>query len=211
MLDKVLEEISSDIQWRNDELKKIVTITSTLVDDELRLFLKSVIPLLYAHWEGFVVASLKISFKYLNNLKLNSDDYCEIYLTTAYEQTLKSLDDSTGFDKRKKHLVNLYSKFKNQVTLTEKIDTKSNLNFSILEEICKKTNISILKFDGYKEDLNRLVHIRNFIAHGDNAYKFENFEAIQEYIELIENLMLDFQSEVQDLLKEEKYKKEKLI
>lgn len=207
MLNGIFDEITSDISWRTEELKKIEIISSNLLDSNSKIFLKSIIPLLYAHWEGFVVSSLEIVFKYFNDLKLSSDIYCDTYLTTAYEQTLKSLDDSTGFDKRKKHLINIYQGFKKEIKFSQKIDTKSNLNFATLEEICKKINININKFKEYKEDLNRLVNIRNSIAHGENAYSFESFEDIEEYIVLIENLMLDFLSELQDLLKQEKYKR----
>lgn len=207
MLDKVLEEISLDIDWRNEELRKIEIISSNLIDDDLKFFLKAIIPLLYAHWEGFVVSSLKKIFKYLNNLKLNSDNYCDIYLTTAYEQTLKSLEDSTGFDKRKKHLINLYRSFKEEVKLDEKIDTKSNLNYKVLSEICKKINLKNEIFEIYELELNELVNIRNSISHGENAYSFDKYVDIEIYIELIKNLMLDFQSELQDLLKQEKYKR----
>jgi len=56
--------------------------------------------------------------------------------------------------------------------------------------------------------LNKLVNIRNSISHGEDAYSFESFEDIKKYIELLENLMLDFQSELQDLLIEKKYLKE---
>ncbi len=208
MIEKVFEEIQEDITWRNSELKKINNIASNLNNTDLQIFLKSILPLLYAHWEGFVVVSLKIVFKYLNNLNLSSNDYCDIYLTTAYEQTLKSLDNSTGFDKRKKHLIHLYKTFSEQVKLDSKIDTKSNLNFSILQEICKKINLNINKFTTHKEELNELVSIRNSISHGENAYSFESYNDIKKYINLLENLMLDFESEIQDLLKDKKYLKE---
>jgi len=106
-----LEDISADIQWRNNELNSLKLISTNLNDNELRLFLKGCIPLIYAHWEGFVISSLKLVFSYLNSLRLNSENYCDIYLTTAYEQTLKSLDDSTAYERRKKHLVRLYTEF----------------------------------------------------------------------------------------------------
>ena len=204
-----LEDISADIQWRNNELNSLKLISKNLNDNELRLFLKSCIPLIYAHWEGFVVSSLKLVFSYLNSLKLNSKDYCDIYLTTAYEQTLKSLDDSTAYERRKKHLVKLYTEFSKVVKLKNKIDTKSNLTFQVLEEICLKTNLNINKFEEYKEELNELVSIRNSISHGENSYIFETFDDIKKYIELLENLMLDFQSELQDLLKDKNYLKER--
>jgi hypothetical protein len=208
MIEKVFEEIQEDITWRNLELSKIKNIALNLNDTELKIFLKSILPLLYAHWEGFIVVSLKIVFKFLNTLHLSSNDYCDVYLTTAYEQTLKSLDNSTGFDKRKKHLINLYKTFKEQVMLDSKVDTKSNLNFGILEEICKKINLDINKFTTYKEELNELVNIRNSISHGENSYNFESYDDIQKYLNLLKNLMLDFESEIQDLLKNKKYLKE---
>jgi len=207
-IEKVLDEILYDIDWRKIELSQLENISINLKESELRLFLKGCIPLIYAHWEGFVVSSLKLIFTYLNNLKLNSQNYCDIYLTTAYEQTLKSLDDSTGFERRKKHLVRLYSEFSKSVKLDTKINTKSNLSFKILEEICLKTNLNFNKFEEYKDDLNELVNIRNSISHGENSYIFETFDDIKKYIELLENLMLDFHSELQDLLKDQKYLKE---
>jgi hypothetical protein len=199
-----LDDISLDIEWRKSELSKIEEIAYNLNEVELKIFLKSCIPLIYAHWEGFVVSSLKIVFKYLNTLRLNSEQYCDTYLTTAYEQTLKSLDESTAFEKRKKHLVTLYKDFSNTVKLNTKIDTKSNLTFKVLMDICLKTNLDIDKFKEYEDDLNELVRIRNSISHGENAYTFESFEDIEKYIELLENLMLDFQSELQDILTEKK-------
>jgi len=208
MDNKVLQEIDADIAWRKIELNQIECIANSLNETDLKFFLKSIIPLLYAHWEGFVVSSLEILFTYLNKLNLNSSNYCDIYLTTAYEQTLKSLDDSEAFDKRRKHLINLYKKFSEEVKLNKKIDTKSNLNFGILQEICKKTKLNIDKFKIYEEELNKMVNIRNSISHGENSYVFETYNDIQKYIDLLENLMLDFQSELQDLMLNKKYLKE---
>ena len=206
--EQVLDDISLEIEWRTNELAKLEAISHSLYEEELKIFLKGCIPLIYAHWEGFVVTSLKNVFKYLNSLSLNSRQCCDIYLTTAYEQTLKSLDESTAFERRKNHLTALYKNFLNIVKFNTKIDVKSNLTFKILEDICLKTKLNINKFNDYKEDLNKLVNIRNSISHGEDAYSFESFEDIKKYIELLENLMLDFQSELQDLLIEKKYLKE---
>jgi len=204
----VLDEISEEIDWRKSELSKLKEISTHLNQDELKIFLKGCLPLIYAHWEGYVIQSLKNLFQYLNRLELTSEKFCDVYLTTAYEQTLKNLDESKSFEKRKKHLLNIYNNLTKKVSLDTKIDTKANLKFEVLKDICIKTNLNFNKFIEYKEDLNKLVHIRNSISHGENAYTFENFNDIQKYIDLLENLMLDFYSEIEDLLKEKKYLKE---
>ncbi len=205
MIEQLFDEIQADIDWRLDEFKKLELISKHLSGDELKIFLKSIFPTIYAHWEGFVISSLKLIFKYLNNLELSCDKYSNIYLTTAYEQTLQSLDSSTQFEKRKKHLNSLYNNFNNKVSFGEKIDTKSNLAYKVLIEIAIKIDIRIEKFESYKQELNDLVNKRNSISHGENAYNFNSFNDIQKYMDLSENLMLDFYSELQDLLNEKKY------
>lgn len=207
-MDKVFETIQSNIDWRLAEFNSIEGVLLVLDGKQQKIFLRNTVPAIYAHWEGFVVSSIEIVFVYLNELGLTNQDYCYTYLTTAYEQTLKSLEDSSEFDKRKKHLTTLYDKFGNTVSFTGRIDTKSNLGFTVLTEICKKTNLKIASFEDYKLDLNKLLNIRNSIAHGENSHVFEKFNDIEKYISLLENLMLTFKNEIQYLLENEKYRKE---
>jgi hypothetical protein len=94
-----------------------------------------------------------------------------------------------------------------KVKFENKIDTRSNLKFEILEEICEKLNINIAKFKEYKSVLNRLVDIRNSIAHGENSFVFEDYDSIQEYVVLLEKLMLIFVQEIKEFLEDEKYKR----
>jgi hypothetical protein len=212
MTNEVIENISTNITWRLEELREFENIIENLSGDNyeqhIKIILKSMIPMIYSHWEGFITSSMKHVFKYLNTLALNSDMYCYNYLTTAYEETLKSLDDSSGFIKRKKHLVNLYEKFSENIKFGTKIDTKSNLKSNVFEEICIKTNIDFNKFEGYIEDLDMLVNIRNSIAHGDTqSIVFQEYDDVKKYIDLLENLMLDFSQEIQELLENKKYKR----
>lgn len=216
-MNKVFDLIQGDINWRLSELKEYENIVTNLgsndlendkYDAQVKIVLKSAIPIIYAQWEGFVINSMKTVFEYLNGLKLNDEYYCYTYLTTAYEQTLKSLGDSSKFEKKRKHLTTLLAKFGNTVSFTEKIDTNSNLNFKSLTEICEKTNLTITSFEDYRADLDKLLHIRNSIAHGENSHVFTEFNSIEKYITLLENLMLTFMSEIQNLLENEKYRKE---
>ncbi|AYQ57645.1 hypothetical protein MS2017_1987 [Bathymodiolus thermophilus thioautotrophic gill symbiont] len=206
-MNKVFDEIQEDIDWRLEELGNIKDILTALDEKQRTIFLKNMIPAIYAHWEGFVANSIKVVFNYLNNLNLTDKDYCSTYLTVAYEDTLSSLDGSSGFDRRKRHLVNLYGKFNKNIKLPEKLNLKSNLNFKTLEEVCQKTKLEIENFDQYKRTLNKLLSIRNSIAHGENSYVFEDFKKIEEYIGFLENIMSTFKEEIQDLLQNKKYRR----
>jgi hypothetical protein len=207
---EILQEIEIDKDWRNSELKKIEIICQKLDDSELnKLILKSTIPMIYAHWEGFAVTSLRKVNRYLNSLKYNYNDFHINLLTNAYEKNIKSLESSLGYDKRIKHLNIIFEQLTNSVEFSTKIDVKSNLKFQVLKEICLKFNLNINSFEEYKIDLEELLKIRNSIAHGENAYLFEKYENIQKYITLLSNLMDILHIEIEDFFKNEKYKKDK--
>jgi len=209
MYEQTVQNIIDDISWRMAELNQIQIASEKLSDDENKVILKSAIPLIYAHWEGFMVSSIKSVFDFLNRSELESYSLCDNLLTTAYEQNLTSIVDSGGFSKRRTHLKTIKSLLAKKVKFEQKINTKSNLKFEVLEEICEKLNIAVLKLQEYKPILNRLVDIRNSIAHGENSFIFENYNSIQEYVELLEKLMIAFAQEVKEFLENEKYKRRK--
>jgi hypothetical protein len=209
---QVIEEITFDIESRLEELHQIEELCLELNDSQNKLFLKGCVLTIYAHWEGFVKYSLGKIIKHINTFDIQIQDYCFNYITFAYESSLKSLENSTSFDNRKKHLQQIYTNLKNNsLRIGANVDTKSNLKFDILKKICGKLNIQINKdFESnYKNDLNALVNIRNSIAHGDggSAYEFSEFKEIEKYLNLLENLMLDFISLLDELLQQENYKR----
>jgi hypothetical protein len=217
MIDNLFDDISNNKEWRLIEIREFENIINNIsvfdsglnsYDTQVKIILKSMLPMIYAHWEGFVKVSVEIIFRHLNLLELPADKYSGIYLATAYEQDLNKTPNIVNFERRIKHLNCFYDKFNYYVNFGLKIDTESNLNYKVLTKICKRLNIDNNKFSEYSKDLNKLLEHRNAIVHGENSLPFERYEEIKPYIELLENLMLDFESEIQDLLKDEKYLKE---
>ncbi len=217
MIDSLFDDISNNKEWRLKELREFKNIINNIsvfdnnsdsYDTQVKIILKSMLPMIYAHWEGFVKVSTEIIFTYLNVLKLPVSEYNGVYLATAYEQDLNKIHEIVNFEKRIEHLNCLYNKFNYHVDFGLKIDTESNLNYKVLTKICERLNLDNNKFIEYSEDLNKLLGHRNAIVHGENSLPFEHYNQIKPYIELLENLMLDFESEIQDLLKNKKYLKE---
>lgn len=61
MLNKVLNDINSNMTWRLNELREFKNIANKLNDYQAKILLKSLIPMVYAHWEGFVVSTIRHS------------------------------------------------------------------------------------------------------------------------------------------------------
>ena len=211
MYKRILEEIEADKDWRNLELTNIKIICQKLDNRELnKLILKSTIPMIYAHWEGFVVTSLRKVNRYLNSLEYSYSDFHINLLTNAYEDNIKNLDSSLGYDKRVKHLNIIFEKLTNSVAFSTKIDVKSNLKFQVLQDICMRFNLNINSFQEHKRDLEKLIQIRNSIAHGENAYSFEKYEDIEQYTTLLSNLMDILHIEIEEFFVDKKYKNRKI-
>jgi len=211
MYKRILEEIEADKDWRNLELTNIKIICQKLDNKELnKLILKSTIPMIYAHWEGFVVTSLRKVNRYLNSLEYSYSDFHINLLTNAYEDNIKNLESSLGYDKRVKHLNIIFEKLTNSVAFSTKIDVKSNLKFQVLQDICMRFNLNINSFQEHKRDLEKLIQIRNSIAHGENAYSFEKYEDIEQYTTLLSNLMDILHIEIEEFFVDKKYKNRKI-
>ncbi len=172
----LIDELHLNKEWRIEEIKKIGMTIENFIDMEFQpLFFRSLIPMIYAHWEGFIVSSIKKYFECLNSYNFSIEDMDINYIATALEEKLENIVKSQNFDKRKKHLRILLSCLNNKVKFNnKKIDTKSNLNFDVLMIICEKLKFNKKRFKDYELDLNELVNIRNAIAHGDTpAFEFK--------------------------------------
>jgi len=205
----ILLEIEIDQEWRILEFENIKLICDSLRKEELvQIILKYTIPMIYSHWEGYVVTSLRKVNRYLNSLQYTSNEFNIHLLTLSYERNLKALEQSLAYKSKLSNLDIIMNKLTEDVSFEEKIDVKSNLKYKVLEDLCFKFNLNIDNFKEYENKLERLMRIRNGIAHGETAYKFNQFEEIQEYIDLLLNLMNQFNCEINTFLTNKKYLKE---
>jgi hypothetical protein len=67
-----------------------------------------------------------------------------------------------------------------------------------LGELCNVFLLDVEDFSKYENDLDRLVDIRNKIAHGENAYLFE-LPQIEKYFELLENICEIFLNNIEKI------------
>lgn len=202
----IIDEIQINNNWRELDFAKFKIIHSTLNSDLQPLFLRMCIPMIYAHWEGFVVSSLKTVIETLNKKELKHDEVKVNIFVLAIQEKFNYLKGKQSFVQKCQFSENFISRLENKLSFNKKIDTKSNLNFTVLQELCEIFGFSINEFNEYELELNKLVNIRNSIAHGENSYVIQ-LENIEKYIMLITNLIFTFENEIDKFIKEKKYSK----
>ena len=206
-IDNVNVELTEEILWRYKELKNIKKLYFANIKkktisigniqkiihentSESKYILRSSIPLIYAHWEGFFKKYIDLFNLRLNIFSVNYNKLDNILLSilTKDKHTIK----------HKK------SDFKFTEIL---IDTESNLSWKVIEKFAIKYNFNTKRLASYQDKINQLLKIRNGISHGENAYHFENFVKIQEFIDLILKLMIILKNLVIDCLQYKNYYK----
>jgi cellulose biosynthesis protein BcsQ len=198
---RVIEEIIECNEWRNGEFAKF-KINSTGVDEAL--WCRMCIPMIYAHWEGYVVSSLKLLINHLNSLELPASDLPTKLVVISLKDAYRSLSGKQSFEQRIiftdkfRELLNATVKFQN------KIDTKSNLKSDVLSELCIMYGFDFKKFSNLTPEIDRLVHIRNSIAHGENSF-VPTITNLNTYINAITKATDIIQEEIQNFLSSKEY------
>tara|TARA_B110000211_G_C13939914_1_gene491163 strand:- start:251 stop:871 length:621 start_codon:yes stop_codon:yes gene_type:complete len=198
---RVIEEINDSNAWRDGEFAKF-KVNALEVEDGL--WFRMCVPMIYAHWEGYVSSSLKILIEHLNKLNLTPSDIPSKLVVIGLGDTYKTLSGKQSFEQRIKFTNTFKELFEKVIKFNKKIDTKSNLRSNVLEELCTMFDFDFSKFKHCTSVIDRLVNVRNSIAHGENSFVI-TADNIQLYIDNVNTAMDLFLNEINNFLSEEKY------
>lgn len=141
--EKLEELLDQDLSWRKHEISDLFLLAQR---EEKEVLLKSLILLLYAHWEGYIKKASKLYLQYVSNKNILveelSENFRAIMLKNYISSCVESKDEFTlanelefirmYHNSRKKFKVQLNVDNDLEATL---IDTKHNLKEKILRRI----------------------------------------------------------------------------
>lgn len=171
--------------WRQEEQAFLKNQLCNIKEEHKKSkYRKSLVLMLYSHFEGFVKICLLSYVQYLNSLSLarkrfndnlvvssmncefnaydNNDKKCEIFKKKLPEDRrlhrfYRRVDFLERIDSLKEDILSISD---------ETIDTESNLWHIVLQKNMYKVGLPVDLFDGLSSDINALVNRRNSIAHG---------------------------------------------
>lgn len=181
--------LQDDLSWRKKEISDLYMIC---LSNENEVLLKSIILILYAHWEGYIKKSSKLYIKYIAERKLKIEDltpnFKAIALKSNISKCIENYDKLTlahELDFMNKYEIMENKKFRINIDPdndreSDIINTHHNLKPKVFKNII---NVLGLKYnDAYKiREMyinNNLLSNRNTIGHGskfnlDNQVDFE--------------------------------------
>jgi len=176
-LDEFEQTLQKELSWRKKEISELLLYSKQTPQEVL---LKSLILLIYAHWEGFIKKSSKLYLKYISdqNLKIGllTQNFRAISLKTQIGKCLEAKESLTLGNELV--FINTYSKkqnakFKLNINIENEqdnaiINTKSNLSPKIFKNILNILGINYKDTFKLKEEYfnKNLLNNRNQIGHG---------------------------------------------
>lgn len=177
--------MESELAWRQEELAFLKNQLSNISDEVQRdKYRKSLVLMLYSHFEGFVKICLLSYIQYINSLQMKRALFNKKLVASSMHQEFNAYDNSDEkckiFKKKLPEDKRLH-KFYRRVNLLEElnefeqselfisdetIDTESNLWYIVLQKNLYKAGLPIDLFEDISRDIDALVNRRNSIAHG---------------------------------------------
>lgn len=201
-------DMEESLSWRINE---IVMLKNLLREDNKVPVVKTLIVMLYAHFEGFFKDCLECYIKYINSTELTLDKFSDSIITASLNREYAAFENMNRkckelisvppaeeflhkFHRRRELTQKLTSDYLNRkIRVDEKIvNTKSNLDYSVMQENMYILGLDYNYFSDKQNTITKLVRLRNSVAHGSQKepIEFIEFEKIEKDIfEIMEEII----------------------
>lgn len=197
-LQDVLDE---DFSWRLKELADMKSIVRSSNQIMRRTIIRAGIPIIYAHWEGFVKKSAESYVEFVSLQGLKSDDLSDSFVALSLKRHLGEAE-STGKAKAFKNVISIMRrKFEEKATfnLSKVIDTESNLGSTVFSNILCAIGVPTRNYETrYNLIDSNLLNTRHKVAHGESfAIEAEVFRTLtDDVIKLLRDVKSDIENAV---------------
>ncbi len=205
--DQFIDYLDADLVWRKKEISDLFMIYNM---QENEVVLKSLVLLIYAHWEGYIKKSCKLYLKYVTEAKKKIKDLTTNFHALALKNQIGiCIDNKNSFTLANEikfiesYIKNEDKKFKITINLDndqEKtfIDTRSKLTPKVFRSLMNILGIEYKNaFKARENYLNvALISSRNAIGHGSKLMedRFITFDLNIEEVKKLKDfvfLLLD--------------------
>ena len=206
-INELLDNLNQELSWRRRELNFIKDKISKDVSEAQKSLIRACVTMLYAHWEGFVknVTEAYLNFVSLRRLTHKQLKPCFVAITMRKKFDLMK---SNYFENQVNAIEFLLNELDRRASIPYRdiINTKSNLNFGILKDICCVIGIDYSKYSLKKVFIDeKLLKNRNNIAHGN--YLAIDLDEFEDIYRTTLNLMESIRDDILVAAEKEQYKK----
>jgi len=186
--------LAAELAWRRKELYQYFSLVQSSKAGQVHLFIRGAVAVLYAHWEGFVKAAGEAYLEFVRIRRLSYKELAANFLCLAVHSRLQGARDGAGPAAYLAMVTLLTGPMTERAQLPKKnvINTLSNLNSEGFREIVATLGLEYRAEYTLAEKpiIDRLLELRNNVAHGGDFQRIELEEYEQLYRKVGELLVL---------------------
>lgn len=164
------DAMDAEFAWRAKELAEIRLAVKAASGSTRAMLIRAGIALLYAHWEGFVKNSSTLYVEYVNRRGLLYKDLQTSFIALGLRKRLNEATETKKHSIRMSAVEFVLSEIEKRAELPVRsaIQTRSNLNSEVFENIGTICGITLARYEPYYNLVDEsLLKRRNAIAHGE--------------------------------------------
>lgn len=196
------ESLDEEFAWRLKEIADIKYAIRSVDLTSRKSIIRAGVPILYAHWEGFVKAGTEALLNFINYQRLSYRSLKPCFIVFGARKWVREL---SGFGNPVQSIAAVEF-FLNEldgraeISFTGSINTEANLSSTVFERIATSVGVNTGAYETkYMLIDSSLLNRRNNVAHGEFLdVDPEDFEKLSdEVIVLLRSYKNDFQNMVQ--------------
>lgn len=162
--------LDHDYSWRLKEIADLKIAVRTSQALRRSTVIRAGVPLLYAHWEGFVKNSAEAYVNFVSCKRLRFDELADNFVVLGAKKHLQNISstrkmalnlDAVGFFRAQMST-------RADIKIGSAIDTESNLSSTVFANIALTIGIALQRYEARANLIDiSLLRRRNSIAHGE--------------------------------------------
>ncbi|MEY9726279.1 MAE_28990/MAE_18760 family HEPN-like nuclease [Bradyrhizobium yuanmingense] len=202
--DEYLVQLADLVDARREEITRVQRVVNEFKDKPLeRTAATMALPVLYAHWEGFVKEAIELYLECLESQSLDVKKLHPTMLSFAMKKRLSKIQQSGGVQQMTEFTQWVIEAIQSPLKFEERrVDTGANLSFKQLVALCATLMIDVSKLDADQKQVDKLVNRRNNIAHTGRPLKIDTLD-VSEDAALTLKIISTFEAILQETVKKQ--------
>lgn len=192
-------QLEEDLSWRHEEIIFFQNIGSSLSAEEWNRYRRSLVLIVYAHFEGFCKVALSAYLNAVNQEMVSCFRAAPAVIAASFHELFKALKNpeskndffrNAAPDDRKLHSFSRDLEFIERAREIMRsvmqipdaaVDMESNLKPVVLKKNLYRLGLDVKILDGHETAIGKLLWLRNNIAHGasKNGISLNDYEEVK--------------------------------
>ncbi len=206
-LSDLQDALDRSLAWRIKEIAYVKSNAMSASSYAQAALLRAGVPLIYAHWEGFVKGASEVYLEYVSNQHLRYEELASCFVVFAAKKHVTNLVQS----KRAAINIEVVDFFRNSngkpanISLSNAINTESNLSSVVFQNIAASIGVPTERYAAYSKLLDQsLLDRRNKIAHGE--YLDIDAVAFSDLADEVLSLLRMYKTDIENLASTNAYR-----